>query len=178
MEYNKNTAKDDKTPAEFDSQSTPTEPAKVLLADDDKEDQELFQEALSETKIPSELTIVNNGKDLMDNLKDPAEPNPDIIFIDINMPVKNGKQALAEIKADENLKDIPTVMLSTSKNEKEVDETFQAGANLYVPKPNSFSSLIAMLKKIFSLKWTGDLLKPLRKTFLMSEDHLHKSGGS
>jgi CheY-like chemotaxis protein len=178
MKSNNDTAKDDNTSGELDKLPTPDEPANVMLADDDKEDQELFQEALSETNIPSELTIVENGKDLMENLKDPEVPNPDIIFIDINMPVKNGKQALAEIKADENLKDIPTVMLSTSKNEKEVEETFQAGANLYVPKPNSFSNLIAMLKKIFSLKWTGDLLRPLRKTFLLSEDTLHKRDGN
>jgi CheY-like chemotaxis protein len=175
MKLNKDTAKDDETPADFDQPPSQNEPAKVLLADDDKEDQELFQEALTETNIPSELTIVDNGKDLMDNLKDPAEPNPDIIFIDINMPVKNGKQALAEIKSDENLKDIPTVILSTSKNENDVEETFQAGANLYVPKPNSFGILIMMLKKIFSLKWTGDLFRPLRKTFLMSEDTVRKS---
>ena len=62
-----------------------------------------------------------------------------------------------------------------SKNEKEVEETFQAGANLYVPKPNSFSNFILLLKKIFSLNWTGELLRPLRKTFLLSENHLPKS---
>jgi CheY-like chemotaxis protein len=178
MQSTEDTPNDDKTPEEFDKTPTPNEPAKVILADDDKEDQDLFQEALSETKIPSELTIVENGKDLIDNLKDPAEPNPDIIFIDINKPVKNGTQALAERNADENLKDIPTVILSTSKNEKEVEETFQAGANLYVPKPNSFSNLIVMLKKIFSLKWTGDLFRHLRKTFLLSEDTLHKRDGN
>jgi CheY-like chemotaxis protein len=177
MNSNKDIPKDDETPGEVDKLPTPEEPANLLLADDDKEDQELFQEALNETNIPSELTIVNNGKALMEHLKDPELPNPDIIFIDINMPVKNGKQALAEIKADENLKDIPTVMLSTSKNEKEVEETFQAGANLYVPKPNSFSSLIAILKKVFSLKWAGDLLRPLRKNFLLSEDTVHKKAG-
>ncbi len=127
----------------------PDEPVKVILADDDKDDQELFEEALAKTDIPSELTTFSNGKDLMDNLKDPNEANPDIIFIDINMPLKNGKEALAEIKADEDLKDIPTVILSTSKTEKDVEETFQAGASLYVPKPNSFNTFIVLLQKIF-----------------------------
>lgn len=151
---------------------TPEEPIKVILADDDKDDQELFEEALSKTNVPSELTTFNNGKDLMDNLKDPNESNPDIIFIDINMPLKNGKEALAEMKAHEDLKDIPTVILSTSRNEKDVEETFLAGASLYVPKPNSFNTFIKLLQKIFSLKWTGELLKPLRKTFLLTENTL------
>lgn len=149
------------------------DPIKVILADDDKDDQELFQEALSKTNVPSELKTFNNGQDLMDNLKDPNETNPDIIFIDINMPLKNGKEALAEMKTHEDLKDIPTVILSTSKNEKDVEETFLAGASLYVPKPSSFHTFIVLLKKIFSLKWTGELLKPLRKTFLLTENHLN-----
>ncbi len=148
------------------------EPVKVILADDDKDDQEIFQEALDETQIPTELTTVNNGMELMDHLKDPSTPNPDIVFMDINMPVKNGKQVLAEIKADENLKDIPTVILSTSNHDRDVEEAFDAGANLYVPKPYSFRNFILLLKKIFTLKWTGELLRPLRKTFFMSERNL------
>src|SRR4051812_23778728 len=86
------------------------EPVKVLLAEDDKDDQEFFSEALDKSKVPSELTTVENGQELVDHLKDPAEPNPDIIFMDINMPGKGGKEALAEIKSDETLKEIPTVM--------------------------------------------------------------------
>jgi CheY-like chemotaxis protein len=152
---------------------TPDEPVKVVLADDDKDDQEIFHEALIETEIPSELTTVDNGKELIEHLKDPAIPNPDIVFMDINMPIKDGKEVLAEIKSDENLKDIPTVILSTSQNQKEVEEAFQAGANLYVPKPYSFHNFILMLKKVFSLKWTGELLKPLRERFFMSDKHLH-----
>jgi len=148
------------------------EPIKILLADDDKDDQELFNEALTETKIPADLTTVDNGQELLDKLKDPAEPNPDIIFLDINMPVKNGKEVLKEIKKDEELKEIPTVMLSTSDHSKDVEESFEAGANLYVPKPFSIRNFIVLLKKIFTLKWTGALLKPLRKTFLMSEENI------
>jgi CheY-like chemotaxis protein len=170
LEDNFNT---DKAGEEGNKLPLPEEPVKVLLADDDKDDQEIFQEALDETQIPTELTTVDNGKELIDNLKDPEIPNPDIVFMDINMPVKDGKQVLAEIRNDENLKDIPTVILSTSKNEKDVEEAFNAGANLYVPKPYSFRNFILMLKKVFSLKWTGELLKPLRKTFFMSEKNLH-----
>ena len=152
------------------------EPVKVVLADDDKDDQEIFEDALNEASIPAELKTVNNGQELIDHLKDPSEPNPDIIFLDINMPVKSGKEVLAEIKADETLKDIPTVVISTSDHPKDIDDSFKAGANLFVRKPFSFSSLIIILKKIFMLKWAGELLKPLRKTFFMSEKNVSEKG--
>ena len=164
MENNKDNAKDDKNPEK--------EPVKVILADDDKDDQENFKDALTEADIPADLTTVDNGQQLMENLKDPSEPNPDIIFIDINMPVKSGKEVLAEIKADETLKEIPTVMLSTSEHTKDVEDTFNAGASLYMRKPYSFKNFILLLKKIFTLKWAGALFKPLRKSFFMSEKNI------
>ncbi len=150
------------------------EPVKVLLADDDKDDQQLFTAAIEETKVNAEVTTVDNGKDLIDILKDPREPNPDIIFLDVNMPVKDGKEALAEIKKDETLRDIPTVMLSTSDSPNDVEETFKHGANLYVKKPNSFNSLILILKNIFMLHWAKALLKPVRQTFLVTEQNIAK----
>ena len=152
------------------------ETVKVVLADDDKDDQEIFEDALNEASIPAELKTVDNGQELLDHLKDPSEPNPDIIFLDINMPVKSGKEVLAEIKADETLKDIPTVVISTSDHPRDIEDTFKAGANLFVRKPFSFSSLIIMLKKIFMLKWAGELFKPLRKTFFMSEKNISERG--
>ena len=162
MEYTNEAGKENQGPEK-------KEPVNVVLADDDKDDQEVFQDALTEADIPVALSTVDNGQELMDHLKDPSEPNPDIIFLDINMPVKNGKEVLAEIKSDETLKEIPIVMLSTSEHLKDVEDTFNAGANLYVQKPVSFRSLIILLKKIFTLKWAGVLIKPIRKTFLMSE---------
>ena len=158
-----------KDTAKFAPETNAQEPLKVMLADDDKDDQELFTAAIKETKIDAEVTTVDNGQDLIDKLKDPAEPNPDIIFLDVNMPVKDGKEALAEIKADDTLKDIPTVMFSTSDSPKEVDESFKRGANLYVKKPTSFDNLILILKNIFTLHWAKALLKPIRKSFLVTE---------
>lgn len=150
------------------------EPVRIMLADDDKDDQQLFTDAIEETKIEAEVTTVDNGQELIDNLKDPEEPNPDIIFLDINMPVKGGKEVLAEIKSDDNLKDIPTVMFSTSDSPKDVEETFNRGANLYVKKPNSFTGLILLLKNVFTLHWTKALLKPIRKSFLVTEKDIVK----
>ncbi|MGZ5218562.1 MAG: response regulator [Chitinophagaceae bacterium] len=165
MEYTKDSA-------DLDEDPPPGEPLKVMLADDDKDDQETFGEALRESEIAAELTTVDNGQELLATLKDPSEPNPDIIFLDINMPVKNGNEVLAEIKKDADLKQIPTVMLSTSENVKDVEASFNAGANLYVRKPYSFQNFILLLKKIFILKWAGVLLNPLRKTFLLSERNI------
>ncbi|MEO6301873.1 MAG: response regulator [Bacteroidia bacterium] len=145
------------------------DPIKILLADDDKDDQHLFKEALDHTPVPTELTTENNGQDLMDNLRDPEIPNPDVIFLDINMPGKNGKECLKEIKEDEELKDIPTVMYTTSTSEQDINETYQKGANLYVPKPYSFSSIILILKNIFTLKWKQLFIKPDKKDFVLSE---------
>lgn len=161
-----------KDSAELGDELPQGEPVKVMLADDDKDDQETFGEALRETEIPAELTTVDSGQELLDTLKDTSEPNPDIIFLDLNMPVRNGNEILAEIKKDAALKEIPTVMLSTSENVKDVEESFNAGANLYVRKPYSFKNFILMLKKIFLLKWAGVLLNPLRKTFLLSEKNI------
>jgi CheY-like chemotaxis protein len=144
-------------------------PIKITLADDDKDDQHLFKEALDHTPVDTELTTESNGQDLMDNLRDPEIPNPDIIFLDINMPGKNGKECLKEIKADDELKDIPTVMYTTSTHDKDIEETYKTGANLYVPKPNSFSSIIMILKNIFTLKWKQLFTKPDKKDFVLSE---------
>ena len=145
------------------------EPVKVVLADDDQDDQEIFSEALDAAKIPANLTVVEDGQELIDHLKDKTEPNPDIIFTDINMPSKGGKEALAEIKKDEDLKDIPIVVLSTSKNPKDIEDTLNKGANLYVQKPNSFHNFILVLKKIFQLLWTKALVNPVKKIFFASE---------
>ena len=149
-----------------------TEPLKIILAEDDKDDQELFKEALSATKVPSEVITVDNGEQLINTLKDESEPKPDIVFIDINMPVKGGKEALAEIKSDQELKKIPAVMLSTSNHPKDIEETFNNGANLYVQKPNSFSGFILILKKVFLLHWTKALVNPVKNIFFVSEKNI------
>jgi CheY-like chemotaxis protein len=151
-------------------------PVKVLLAEDDKDDQEIFQDALNETGINTKLEVVENGQELIDTLKDTSTPDPDIVFVDINMPVKDGQQAVAEIKADPALKDIPTVMLSTSDNPNGIKQSFQAGADLYIQKPNSFRNFVLILKKIFSFHWAGQVLRTAWERFFFSEKHLPHKG--
>ena len=150
------------------------EPIKVILADDDKDDQQVFEEAINETAIPVDLTTADNGQELMDNLHDPSIPNPDIIFLDMNMPLKNGKECLEEIKNDEDLKDIPCIMYTTSTSDKDIEETYKAGAHLYVPKPTLFSSIVKILKKILRLNWKEFIKKPI-KSFVVSEQNIVKN---
>jgi CheY-like chemotaxis protein len=150
------------------------EPVKIILAEDDKDDQELFLEAVNATKIPSEVITVENGEELVNTLKDESEPKPDIIFIDINMPIKGGKEALEEIKSDQELKEIPAVMLSTSNHPKDIEDTFNKGANLYIQKPNSFTGFIHILKKVFFLHWTKALMNPVKNVFFVSEKNISR----
>ena len=148
------------------------EPVKIVLAEDDRDDQEIFTEALDAANIPSDLTTVENGQELIDHLKDGSEPKPDIIFLDINMPVKGGKETLAEIKSDEELKQIPTIMLSTSNHPKDIEDTFKNGADLYVQKPGSFDMFILILKKIFNLFLSKNLVTSFKELFFVSEKNI------
>ncbi|MNL55199.1 Response regulator rcp1 [compost metagenome] len=107
-------------------------------------------------------------------MKDESEPKPDIIFIDINMPIKGGKEALEEIKSDQELKEIPAVMLSTSNHPKDIEDTFNKGANLYIQKPNSFTGFILILKKVFFLHWTKALMNPVKNVFFVSEKNISR----
>ncbi|CAM3551883.1 response regulator [Flavobacterium chungbukense] len=148
------------------------EPVKIILAEDDKDDQELFIDALEAADVPSEVVTVENGQELIDTLRDETQPDPDIIFIDVNMPVKGGRKALEEIKSDKELKDIPAVMLSTWNHPSDIEDTFDKGADLYVQKPNSFGGFVLILKKVFFLHWTKALLDPVKKLFFVSERNI------
>lgn len=150
------------------------EPLKIILAEDDTEDQEIFIDALGETDVPSEVTTVENGQELLDNLRDESQPNPDMIFIDINMPVKGGMKVLEEIKKDDELRDIPTVMLSTWDHPSYIEDSFDKGADLYVQKPSSFAGFVLVLRKVFLLHWAKALLGPVKSIFFVSEKNIGK----
>lgn len=164
MNPNNNQINGDQKPVKKSS-----EPIKVMLADDDKDDQHLFEEALKKTEVPTDLTTADDGEQLMNHLHDDTVPNPDIIFLDINMPVKNGPECLEEIRADEELKDIPVVMYSTSDNDRDISETYTKGASLYVVKPISFTRIVFVLKHIFTLQWSRLFTKPEKKDFVVTD---------
>ena len=118
-----------------------TEKIQILLADDDEDDAHFFAKALKELTIETELKVVVNGDDLMVFLKDENNSMPDVLFLDINMPRKNGIDCLAEIKQIPRLKALPIVMFSTSNEWDKINLLFKTGANVYIHKPNDFQQL-------------------------------------
>ena len=118
----------------------------ILLADDDLADQNLFIEALKELKIKCAVNTVDNGMQLMEYLAK-IEVMPNLLFLDLNMPRKNGMECLKEIRSNPDFKNILIAVYSTSAAEKDIDETFLNGANVYIKKPNDFATLKQLLRK-------------------------------
>lgn len=124
----------------------------IILADDDEDDRDLFKEALQEISIKTNLEVEKDGKSLIEFLNR-RSVLPDLIFLDLNMPHKSGKDCLAEIRKDERLKNIPVLIYSTSSLPKDIEDTFQLGANLYVKKPASFNELTDYLNELLTMDW-------------------------
>lgn len=112
----------------------------IALAEDDEEDVDFFKDALSEIDVDAHLTVVKNGMLLINHLENTHEL-PDIIFMDLNMPYKNGIQCLEEIKTADKWKGIKTIILSTSSNKDQIKELYDMGADFYLTKPASFTEL-------------------------------------
>jgi CheY-like chemotaxis protein len=128
-------------------------PIIVFLADDDSDDRAMFEEVITEIDSSIQLTCAEDGRVLLQLLESRKSPLPHLIFLDLNMPNKNGKECLDEIRKSERLKNIPIVIYSTSSSPKDIDETFEKGANLYVRKPSSFNELRAITSDVLSLDW-------------------------
>jgi CheY-like chemotaxis protein len=129
----------------------------ILMADDDADDCLMTREALATAGLRNELRTVSDGQELMEYLlhqgkyTDPASaPRPGLILLDLNMPRKNGHEALQEIKSHPDLKRIPVVILTTSQAEQDVYATYSQGANSYIAKPVSFENLVKIMETIGS----------------------------
>ena len=123
----------------------------IFLTDDDLDDCKFFSDALDELKINSVLTVTFNGVELMDALVTVVPPPPYVIFLDLNMPKKNGFECLKEIRDNEKLMNIPIVVLSTSSNRDFIEQSYKYGANYYICKPKSFSLLKKSIETVLSL---------------------------
>jgi CheY-like chemotaxis protein len=128
---------------------------RILLADDDDDDCMLAREALTESRLLSELYVVRDGEELLDYLyhrgkylNPNSSPRPGLILLDLNMPKKDGREALKEIKNDPKLRQIPVIILTTSKAEEDISHTYDLGANSFIIKPMDFESLVEVMRTI------------------------------
>jgi CheY-like chemotaxis protein len=135
--------------------STHHRPIVILLADDDEEDRMLAADALEESRVVNDFRFVEDGEELLDYLyhrgrftEPGSSPTPGLILLDLNMPRKDGREALKEIKADPELRRIPVVVLTTSKAEEDIYRTYDLGANSFITKPVSFEGLVSVMRDI------------------------------
>jgi CheY-like chemotaxis protein len=119
----------------------------IVLADDDTDDCIFFRDALDDLKVTVSLTIVNDGEELMQFLLSRSAPTPDAIYLDLNMPRKNGYECLVEIKKDVRLKLLPVIIFSTSQTDEMVDKVYQSGAGYYIRKPAEYKDLKDVIMK-------------------------------
>ncbi|QCR21486.1 response regulator [Pontibacter sp. SGAir0037] len=130
-------------------------PIIILVADDDAEDRMLVKEALEESRLTNQILFVENGEELLDYLQNRGKfsdkeeyPTPGLILLDLNMPKKDGREALKEIKADDSLRMIPVVVLTTSKAEEDILRTYDLGVSSFITKPVTFSALVDVMKTL------------------------------
>ena len=126
--------------------------AEVLLVEDSPGDVRLTREALKEGKVRNNLSVVNDGVEAMEFLRRQGKyaeaPRPDIVLLDLNMPRKDGREVLAEMKSDESLKRIPVVILTTSEAEQDILKTYDLHANCYLTKPVDLEQFISIVKSV------------------------------
>jgi CheY-like chemotaxis protein len=127
----------------------------ILMADDDPDDRMLTEDALKEAHLANDIHFVEDGEALMDYLyhrkayADPASsPRPSIILLDLNMPKKDGREALKEIKNDPELRRIPVIIMTTSKAEQDIVRSYDLGANSYLTKPITFDELVIVMRDL------------------------------
>ena len=131
------------------------EPITILMADDDADDRRLTRDALEDSRLANDLRFVENGEELLDYLRhqdkytDPeTAPRPGLILLDLNMPRKDGRTALKEMKSDPDLRQIPITVLTTSKADEDIFRSYDLGVNSYIVKPVTFEALVDILQTL------------------------------
>ncbi len=141
---------------------------RILLAEDDEDDRLFFKDAISEVKVKTLVTMVNDGVQLMEYLSNPDIHLPNVVFLDLNMPRKGGMECLKEIRCDSKLKNLSIAIYSTSASEEDIEETFVKGANIYIKKPNDFGELKKVLAEVISINWQYHTSGLNKENFLLS----------
>ena len=139
----------------------------VLLADDDEDDRELLREAIELVKVDIALHNFANGDTLMQHLSQCNDDIPDLIFLDLNMPRKNGIECLVEIRTQKKFTDTVIAIYSTSAVEEDIDSTFHAGANIYIRKPKNFEVLKKVVSEVLKTNWQYHTSRLNRENFVM-----------
>lgn len=140
----------------------------ILLADDDEDDRLFFKDAIDEVKVKTVVTLLNDGLQLMNYLNTPGIKLPNVVFLDLNMPIKGGMQCLKEIRSNSKLKDLSIAIYSTSASEEDIEETFVKGANIYIKKPNDFGDLKRILSEVININWQYHTSGLNKDNFLLS----------
>ncbi|WP_127138785.1 response regulator [Flagellimonas oceanensis] len=139
----------------------------IALADDDEDDRQFFQDAIEDISIKTKLSLLNDGQELMDYLNLPNVVLPNLVFLDLNMPIKNGMQCLKEIRANADLDKVCIAIYSTSCSENDIEDTFVNGANIYLNKPNNFNKLRDSIEKVLQINWQYHTSNLNRDNFLL-----------
>lgn len=153
---------------------------KILLADDDDDDCYFFEQALKAFPMSVELTAVNNGEQLMESLHNTQIEPPQILFLDLNMPRKNGFECLLEIKTNKQLSKIPVVIFSTSFEQEVVNALYNSGASYYIRKPaeiNSYKSIIKHAITLITTPEKNSFTQPDKMDFILNVENLLLSEG-
>jgi CheY-like chemotaxis protein len=147
-------------------------PVILVLADDDKDDCLFFKDALEELPLTAKLTTVHDGEQLMKLLIDNsvAPPPPHVLFLDLNMPRKNGFEVLAELKLDEKLKYLPVIIFSTSYEPDVANLLYKKGAQYYIRKPADFSQLKKVIYQALLLATEDNSAQPAKENFVLKGD--------
>jgi len=139
----------------------------LLLADDDHDDCTFFKEALEDLPIEAKLSTVHDGVQLMNFLSTKAGTLPDVLFLDLNMPLKNGVECLSEIKSIREFENLPVIIFSTSFNIEVVDLLYQKGAHYYIRKPGDYDQLKKVILAAVTLAKKNKSIQPTRDQFVL-----------
>ena len=140
---------------------------KILLVDDDEDDRQFFADALESLDMKTELVQLINGEECLEYMEGHKDDCPNLLFLDLNMPIMNGFQCLEQIRKDDVFKDVIIAIYSTSSAEKDIEDTFNKGANIYITKPSSFKDLKNSLKQVIKTNWTYHMNDFSKENFLL-----------
>jgi CheY-like chemotaxis protein len=143
----------------------------ILLADDDTDDCLFFKDALEGIPISMELTAVHDGEQLMQFLNNGTNLLPHILFLDLNMPRKNGFECLSEIKQNKKLNDIPVVIFSTSFEKEVVNKLYENGAKYFIRKPSEFSQFKKIILYVLTLLIQENIAQPAKENFVLTVEN-------